>query len=128
MRRVAVPSARNPCHPGPIPPSATSSACLPTGCHAAPPSTTQHRLTVISPAPLLPPLRRRPPNSPGAAPGFLHPEEAVAARESRQAEAAAAAAAGGPSGPHGLAKRVIACLDVRSNDQGDLVVTKVGAD
>ena len=26
----------------------------------------------------------------------------------------------------GLAKRVIACLDVRSNDQGDLVVTKVG--
>ena len=24
----------------------------------------------------------------------------------------------------GLAKRVIACLDVRSNDQGDLVVTK----
>jgi len=26
----------------------------------------------------------------------------------------------------GLAKRVIACLDVRSNDNGDLVVTKVG--
>ena len=25
----------------------------------------------------------------------------------------------------GLAKRVIACLDVRANDQGDLVVTKV---
>ena len=25
----------------------------------------------------------------------------------------------------GLAKRVIACLDVRGNDQGDLVVTKV---
>lgn len=27
-------------------------------------------------------------------------------------------------GPSGLAKRVIACLDVRANDQGDLVVTK----
>lgn len=27
-------------------------------------------------------------------------------------------------GPKGLAKRVIACLDVRANDQGDLVVTK----
>ena len=27
-------------------------------------------------------------------------------------------------GPPGLAKRVIACLDVRANDQGDLVVTK----
>lgn len=26
--------------------------------------------------------------------------------------------------PHGLAKRVIACLDVRANDRGDLVVTK----
>ncbi len=26
--------------------------------------------------------------------------------------------------PHGLAKRVIACLDVRANDAGDLVVTK----
>ena len=26
--------------------------------------------------------------------------------------------------PRGLAKRVIACLDVRANDQGDLVVTK----
>lgn len=26
--------------------------------------------------------------------------------------------------PNGLAKRVIACLDVRANDQGDLVVTK----
>ena len=28
------------------------------------------------------------------------------------------------SGPTRLAKRIIACLDVRSNDQGDLVVTK----
>lgn len=26
--------------------------------------------------------------------------------------------------PTSLAKRIIACLDVRSNDQGDLVVTK----
>jgi len=29
-----------------------------------------------------------------------------------------------PSSPPGLAKRIIACLDVRANDQGDLVVTK----
>ena len=29
-----------------------------------------------------------------------------------------------PQGETGLAKRIIACLDVRSNDQGDLVVTK----
>jgi glutamine amidotransferase/cyclase len=29
-----------------------------------------------------------------------------------------------PSGPTRIAKRIIACLDVRSNDQGDLVVTK----
>lgn len=30
-----------------------------------------------------------------------------------------------PTGrPRGLAKRVIACLDVRANDNGDLVVTK----
>lgn len=34
------------------------------------------------------------------------------------------AAAGNGSRARGLAKRVIACLDVRSNDQGDLVVTK----
>ena len=31
---------------------------------------------------------------------------------------------GSSSGPTQLAKRIIACLDVRSNDQGDLVVTK----
>jgi glutamine amidotransferase/cyclase len=30
----------------------------------------------------------------------------------------------GPSGPTKLAKRIIACLDVRTNDRGDLVVTK----
>lgn len=29
-----------------------------------------------------------------------------------------------PDGPTALAKRVLACLDVRSNDSGDLVVTK----
>ncbi|KZS95977.1 imidazoleglycerol phosphate synthase [Sistotremastrum niveocremeum HHB9708] len=29
-----------------------------------------------------------------------------------------------PQSTHGLTKRVIACLDVRANDQGDLVVTK----
>lgn len=29
-----------------------------------------------------------------------------------------------PGVPRGLAKRVIACLDVRANDHGDLVVTK----
>ena len=32
--------------------------------------------------------------------------------------------AGCAGGPRGLAKRVIACLDVRTNDTGDLVVTK----
>ena len=32
--------------------------------------------------------------------------------------------AGGASGSNGLTRRVIACLDVRTNDQGDLVVTK----
>lgn len=44
------------------------------------------------------------------------------------AEAAAAAAndggVAGESGPDGLTRRVIACLDVRTNDKGDLVVTK----
>ena len=29
-----------------------------------------------------------------------------------------------PSWKHGLTKRIIACMDVRANDQGDLVVTK----
>ena len=33
----------------------------------------------------------------------------------------------GSSSVTGLARRVIACLDVRNNDQGDLIVTKVGA-
>ncbi|EFJ41811.1 hypothetical protein VOLCADRAFT_67859 [Volvox carteri f. nagariensis] len=54
--------------------------------------------------------------------GFLHPKEAVAARQA--AKEAASSPASPPSGPSGLARRVIACLDVRSNDQGDLVVTK----
>lgn len=58
--------------------------------------------------------------------GFLEPE-------SPEAQAAAAAAnmrqlafVGGAAGTgnRGLARRVIACLDVRSNDNGDLVVTK----
>jgi hypothetical protein len=47
---------------------------------------------------------------------FLDPQAAA-----QQAEAAA-----GSSSTRGLARRVIACLDVRSNDNGDLVVTKVG--
>jgi imidazole glycerol-phosphate synthase len=38
--------------------------------------------------------------------------------------AAAAAAAERQQPPRGLARRVIACLDVRANDNGDLVVTK----
>ncbi|CAG9465558.1 unnamed protein product [Pedinophyceae sp. YPF-701] len=46
---------------------------------------------------------------------FVDPEGAAA-------DQAAAAAGGG--GSRGLARRVIACLDVRSNDAGDLVVTK----
>lgn len=41
-----------------------------------------------------------------------------------QAPKAPATAANGAAGPTGLAKRVIACLDVRANDRGDLVVTK----
>jgi len=40
------------------------------------------------------------------------------------ASPAAAAAFQPPGGETRLAKRIIACLDVRSNDQGDLVVTK----
>jgi len=38
--------------------------------------------------------------------------------------AAAAAPAAGDLGPTRFARRIIACLDVRTNDQGDLVVTK----
>ncbi|KAG2427097.1 hypothetical protein HXX76_012608 [Chlamydomonas incerta] len=59
--------------------------------------------------------------------GFLEPEAAVAARKAAAAHATAASAASAAHAAHsprGLAKRVIACLDVRSNDQGDLVVTK----
>ncbi|PRW58480.1 imidazole glycerol phosphate synthase chloroplastic [Chlorella sorokiniana] len=41
-----------------------------------------------------------------------------------QFAAAGAAQAAPSSRPRGLAKRVIACLDVRANDNGDLVVTK----
>lgn len=58
--------------------------------------------------------------------GFLEPQAAQEARRARAAAASHASAhASAPSGPRGLAKRVIACLDVRSNDAGDLVVTKV---
>lgn len=54
---------------------------------------------------------------------FLDPS--YAARAADEARAAAAAAAAGADGvSKGLARRVIACLDVRSNDAGDLVVTK----
>ncbi|GIL88028.1 hypothetical protein Vretifemale_16076 [Volvox reticuliferus] len=60
--------------------------------------------------------------------GFLHPDQAVAARGAERAAAPSPTFSSlsptSTSGPHGLAKRVIACLDVRSNDQGDLVVTK----
>lgn len=48
--------------------------------------------------------------------GFLDPAWA-AARPALPVDAATAAG-------RGLAKRVIACLDVRANDAGDLVVTK----
>ncbi|EFN59230.1 hypothetical protein CHLNCDRAFT_55988 [Chlorella variabilis] len=47
--------------------------------------------------------------------GFLEPEATAALP---------APAADGNGRPRGLAKRVIACLDVRANDSGDLVVTK----
>ncbi|KXZ41596.1 hypothetical protein GPECTOR_374g159 [Gonium pectorale] len=56
--------------------------------------------------------------------GFLQPEEAAAARRQAAASASSSASSSSPAGPSGLAKRVIACLDVRSNDTGDLVVTK----
>ncbi|GLC37575.1 Imidazole glycerol phosphate synthase hisHF [Pleodorina starrii] len=56
--------------------------------------------------------------------GFLHPEEAVAARHASSSSPSSSSSSSASHGPHGLAKRVIACLDVRSNDQGDLVVTK----
>jgi len=53
--------------------------------------------------------------------GFLDP---AAAKAKQEAEAASAAGNHAPKNSSGLAKRVIACLDVRANDQGDLVVTK----
>ncbi|KAG2433629.1 hypothetical protein HYH02_012558 [Chlamydomonas schloesseri] len=60
--------------------------------------------------------------------GFLEPEAAVAARKAAAAHASSSSSSSSSAtaahSPRGLAKRVIACLDVRSNDQGDLVVTK----
>ncbi len=54
-------------------------------------------------------------------------QPAQAAAPAAAAHAHAGSSGGGLNGAGGLAKRVIACLDVRSNDQGDLVVTKVRA-
>lgn len=54
---------------------------------------------------------------------FLDPSSA-AADASAAAGAGAAAAAAAGAAPRGLARRVVACLDVRANDAGDLVVTK----
>uniref|UniRef100_A0A383VTI8 Imidazole glycerol phosphate synthase hisHF n=2 Tax=Tetradesmus obliquus TaxID=3088 RepID=A0A383VTI8_TETOB len=57
--------------------------------------------------------------------GFLEPESAEARAAAAEANARQLAGLAAPEGPdRGLAKRVIACLDVRSNDNGDLVVTK----
>ncbi len=68
--------------------------------------------------------------------GFLDPssDEAGAAAAAANARTLAALADGGAEdapagssgagGGRGLARRVIACLDVRANDAGDLVVTK----
>jgi glutamine amidotransferase/cyclase len=54
---------------------------------------------------------------------FLDPAAAAAADASTSAAGAATSSAGSTAAG-GLAKRVIACLDVRANDAGDLVVTK----
>jgi len=60
----------------------------------------------------------------------FHPEKSGAAGLALlgrflAADSLASAATPGPApGPTVLAKRIIACLDVRTNDQGDLVVTK----
>ncbi|KAF6260117.1 hypothetical protein COO60DRAFT_1294530 [Scenedesmus sp. NREL 46B-D3] len=57
--------------------------------------------------------------------GFLDPESEEAHAAAADANARQRAELARPEGPdRGLAKRVIACLDVRSNDNGDLVVTK----
>jgi hypothetical protein len=59
---------------------------------------------------------------------FLDPEVAAArVASSSGASSSGSSGGGGSSGMRGLARRVIACLDVRGNDNGDLVVTKVGA-
>jgi glutamine amidotransferase/cyclase len=57
--------------------------------------------------------------------GFLEPDSEEARAAAADANARQLAGLAAPEGPdRGLAKRVIACLDVRSNDNGDLVVTK----
>eukprot|EP00897_Mesotaenium_endlicherianum_P008673 jgi/Mesen1/7834/ME000417S07142 len=55
---------------------------------------------------------------------FLGPLSQSQAAKDVEAAAERAAAAGGRRQASALAKRVIACLDVRANDKGDLVVTK----
>ncbi len=55
---------------------------------------------------------------------FLNPEAAAQPAAAAAVAAAASNGNGNGTGSRGLAKRVIACLDVRSNDRGDLVVTK----
>lgn len=58
--------------------------------------------------------------------GFLEPDSAEARAAAKAANFRQQAFVGGAPGTdvRGLARRVIACLDVRSNDNGDLVVTK----
>eukprot|EP00878_Enallax_costatus_P026793 GHUV01028792.1.p1 GENE.GHUV01028792.1~~GHUV01028792.1.p1 ORF type:complete len:424 (+),score=63.96 GHUV01028792.1:103-1374(+) len=58
--------------------------------------------------------------------GFLEPDSAEAQAAANAANSRQLAFVGGAPGTdvRGLARRVIACLDVRSNDNGDLVVTK----
>jgi hypothetical protein len=56
---------------------------------------------------------------------FLDPQGAQASTSQQQQQEQQHGSPSSNGVAHGLAKRVIACLDVRSNDQGDLVVTKV---
>jgi glutamine amidotransferase/cyclase len=58
---------------------------------------------------------------------YLEPEAAAAAAAAAATSGGGGAARSGGAARRGLAKRVIACLDVRSNDNGDLVVAKASA-